>query len=243
MKNLIKPAWLKVLLVLFWICYILFFLSFSVLWASGDTAFFMKQYKSYNAAQTIGISEESLEKVTVVLQDYLKGKADSLDIEVERNGTVQQFFNQREKDHMVDVVVLFDFARRVQGVTPTAMLIILAVLVIVLARKSEQLKIKQLIRPYFPTVGVIAVLSAVIAFFAAVNFERLWHFAHTLVFSNDLWLLDPNTDMLINLVPLQFFIAITTRIAILFGAALLLPIAVYAINAIIIKAKAKENAA
>lgn len=246
MKNLAsqtKSAWSKVLLVLFWIFYILFFLSFTILWASSDTDFFMKQYKSYNAAQTIGVSQESLKEVTIVLQNYLNGKVDSLDIEIERNGTAGQFFNQREKDHMVDVVLLFDFAKWVQGVSLSAMLFIFALLITVLADKDKKLNFKRLIKPYFPTVGLIAVLSSVIAFFATINFEKLWNFAHTLVFSNDLWLLDPNTDMLINLVPLNFFIAITTRIALVFGAALSFPILIYVVTNIVIKVKAKENAA
>ena len=37
-------------------------------------------------------------------------------------------------------------------------------------------------------------------------------------FNNDLWILDPSTDMLINIVPEGFFMDTAERIAFLFGS-------------------------
>ena len=47
---------------------------------------------------------------------------------------------------------------------------------------------------------------------------------HEMFFSNDLWLLDPNTDMLINIVPEPFFIDTSLYICITFiiGSVLLI---------------------
>ena len=41
---------------------------------------------------------------------------------------------------------------------------------------------------------------------------------HHIFFTNDLWILDPATDMLINIVPEGFFMDTAARIALLFGS-------------------------
>lgn len=53
---------------------------------------------------------------------------------------------------------------------------------------------------------------------AAVDFDAMWRFFHTIFFSNDLWLLDPNVSVLINMVPLQFFFDLVTKVVVLFIA-------------------------
>jgi D-alanyl-D-alanine carboxypeptidase len=50
----------------------------------------------------------------------------------------------------------------------------------------------------------------------STDFDHYWRIFHTIFFTNDLWLLDPSTDMLINIVPLEFFIALVERCALLF---------------------------
>lgn len=243
MKNLtlknkeMLSRWLSVIL---WVSFILWAVTMSIIIASSDTRFFMKQYKISNAAQIIGIDERSLEAVTITLQEYLNGKAPTLDVAVERNGTVQQFFNQREKDHMVDVLVLFDFARIVMKISSCVMIIIGILYCTVLRQEG---KAPAVIKTYLKVLAVTAILVGIIAFFAVINFDKLWTFAHTVVFSNDLWLLDPNTDMLINLVPLSFFMAITTRIALIFGGILSVPLVGFVLSKLIKKANAKEKIA
>ena len=57
---------------------------------------------------------------------------------------------------------------------------------------------------------------AAIAIFAALDFARFWTSFHHLFFTNDLWLLDPRTDVLIMMVPEQFFSDLVMRIIIRF---------------------------
>ena len=56
--------------------------------------------------------------------------------------------------------------------------------------------------------GCLAVLAALTAaaVWAAVDFDSLFILFHKLSFTNDLWLLDPQTDLLIRLMPTEFFI-------------------------------------
>ena len=60
----------------------------------------------------------------------------------------------------------------------------------------------------------IAALAAIIS----TNFTKYFIMFHHMFFTNDLWILDPTTDMLINIVPEGFFMDTAGRIAFLFGA-------------------------
>lgn len=186
-------------------------------WTYND-AFFTQQYQSYGAAQTIGVTEETLREVTDVLQDYLAGKRDNLDCVTERAGAQQEFFNQREKDHMDDVVLLFDFARLVKK--NGLLLMALALLGLWGLRREQKDALRIASRGYMRTMGVVLALALVALALIVPNFDAAWRFLHTVVFSNDLWVLDPATDMLINLVPLPFFMGISARIGLCLAAVL-----------------------
>ena len=60
----------------------------------------------------------------------------------------------------------------------------------------------------------IAALAAIIS----TNFTKYFILFHHMFFNNDLWILDPSTDMLINIVPEGFFMDTAGRIAFLFGS-------------------------
>ena len=57
-------------------------------------------------------------------------------------------------------------------------------------------------------------LIAFIVMAALIDFNTFWTNFHLIFFRNDLWLLNPNTDRLILMVPLNFFITLVTRIII-----------------------------
>ena len=56
---------------------------------------------------------------------------------------------------------------------------------------------------------LIAILAAVtlIIIAACIDFDSLFVLFHKVAFTNDLWLLDPRTDLLIRLMPIEFFIS------------------------------------
>ena len=60
---------------------------------------------------------------------------------------------------------------------------------------------------------VFLLLFGLLALFAALDFNTFWTNFHRVFFTNDLWLLDPRTDILIQMVPGQFFFDLVMRIA------------------------------
>lgn len=67
---------------------------------------------------------------------------------------------------------------------------------------------KLLLKIFIPIIILIMIF--------VVSFDFFWINFHYIFFSNDLWLLDPSTSLLINLVPSEFFIFLINKIIISF---------------------------
>ena len=55
-----------------------------------------------------------------------------------------------------------------------------------------------------------------LALLAYTNFTKYFTLFHKIFFDNDLWILNPKTDMLINLLPEGFFSDMAVRILLIF---------------------------
>ena len=178
--------------------------------------FYREQYQHRNTAAEIGVSFNDLITVTDVLLDYTAGQRDNLDIVVEVNGTLQPFFNQREIDHMVDVRVLYRNVLLIRDGLGLFLIANLLIAGLTERRFNAKLYLDGLL-------GVSVVLGfglSAIGLYAIVDFDSFWTQFHHVFFTNDLWLLDPRTDNLINLVPTGFFIDLIVSIVTTFGVLL-----------------------
>ena len=62
-------------------------------------------------------------------------------------------------------------------------------------------------RVFRRTLLLILAAVTVVVVLAVADFDGMFRLFHQVAFTNDLWLLDPRTDMLIRLMPLEFFIS------------------------------------
>lgn len=87
-------------------------------------------------------------------------------------------------------------------------------------RKSTErtAALKRLI-PKSLCIGTGAVFAVALALIGIIStdFSKYFVVFHKIFFSNDLWILDPRTDMLINIVPEGFFFDTAARIALVFA--------------------------
>ena len=67
--------------------------------------------------------------------------------------------------------------------------------------------------------GAVAVIAAFVIW-GLIDFDSLFYVFHLVAFRNDLWLLDPQTDLLIQLMPTPFFVDYARTILIAFGCGL-----------------------
>ena len=179
-----------------------------------DRSFYVKEYKKNSTAEVIGISDEQLMMVTEHLLGYLEDTEEVLKIDAEIGGVVRNVFDERDTMHMVDVKVLYQNAMLVRNVT-----LILALVIFgynLLHMKKDV--VASLAVSFYKALGAFMMICAAVLIGAAVDFDAMWRFFHTIFFSNDLWLLDPNVSVLINMVPLQFFFDLVTKVVVLFIA-------------------------
>lgn len=192
MKNKIISFILCLSLILITIISIIDFWCF-------NKAFYQNEYKTLNTAEDIGMSQEDLNKTTDVLLDYLKDYDKTLDINVNVLGINREVFNDKEKAHMIDVRNLYQNVLKVR----TIGIIIYVITFVLLCFNSG---LKEIKKQYLKALIVFLFIFGLIGIFCLIDFDGFWLNFHYLFFpQNDLWLLDPRTDILIMMVPSKFF--------------------------------------
>lgn len=182
-----------------------------------DLGFFRSEYAKLNNAETIGMSEAELMRTTELLLAYIKGEQEDLRIKAVINGVERQVFNQREIDHMVDVQRLYAVAHGVRNAGLVVLLLLLGLLRFWTGRKFWQ----AFARGYLSGAAVFMILLGAVVLAISRDFLWFWNNFHYLIFTNDLWVLNPETDILIQMVPEQFFLDLVMRIIFVFGLGLL----------------------
>jgi integral membrane protein (TIGR01906 family) len=145
-----------------------------------------------------GMSIEDIERINVKLTDYLKGKADDIRITAKVYGVEREVFNEKEKAHMVDVRKLFDLIRIL-----TPLSVVLFVLSAFALAKGYG---KKLFYKGFLFISIVPFALMVVPVIAAfIDFHGVFTIFHEIFFTNELWILDPRTDILIQMMPQPFF--------------------------------------
>lgn len=188
----------------------IFFTSIQI--AAFDLQFYEQEYSKLDTASDIGIKNADLNKVTDHLLRYMRGAEDSLKIKAKIDGKSRDVFNKRERDHMVDVRNLFLFWRSFRNMGMVAVLLFI-VLILLLVRRDP---LEVLSKSYLIGASAAAFVFGAIGVWIATDFNSFWYSFHLLFFTNDLWQLDPRTDILIKMVPEQFFFDICVRIISMF---------------------------
>lgn len=175
-----------------------------------DMNFYRQEFETLNRYEEMGMAEVDLQATTKELLSYVRGNRDDLTMEFPVHGQLRPIFNQKEIDHMVDVRELYLTARNVRRIGWAAML---ATILFLLFKKratyqkyERQKEFRLLAKTMMASMVGIGVVVLLLGLVYATNFDLFWTTFHKLSFSNDLWLLDPRTDLLIQMVPEQFFI-------------------------------------
>lgn len=180
--------------------------------ACFDRSFYEKEYDKNATAQVIQISEEDLMRVTHHLLDYIQDKEEVLSISAKIAGIERNVFDERDTAHMIDVKALYLGAMSVRNVAFVAA----AGLLIWNAFLLKKDVFVSLGVSFYKALGIFMTICIAVIVGAAIDFDSLWRLFHRIFFTNDLWLLDPNVSVLINMVPLQFFFDLVTKIVVLF---------------------------
>lgn len=171
-------------------------------------AFYTYEIEKSNIEAAVNIPEEDLLPLYKALTDYMVGSIDSIQVEATVDGIVMPMYNQREIDHMVDVRHLIDLLKRLI----LFIVILLGSSLFVLIRKKEKIAtvfLGQVISTFLIFIGFVGM--------AMTDFNKYFIKFHELLFTNDLWLLNPLTDRMIMLLPEVFFKDIVLLIVVSYG--------------------------
>lgn len=174
-----------------------------------DKDYFQKEYEKHHIAASIGMDTEDLMLVTEKMMEYLKDKQENLNMKAMIQGEVREVFNEKEKAHMEDVKALFLSAIRIRRVSIGVIMVCCALF---LKNKRMDKFFRWIRLGILLTIGWGIVLAGVIS----INFFQAFQVFHKIFFRNQLWILDPKTDILINIVPQPFFVDTAIRIGVVF---------------------------
>jgi integral membrane protein (TIGR01906 family) len=184
----------------------LFILSLSIDVFSMSRSYYDQEFEKLGTTELTGLTTEELGGVSDMIINYLKGQEPEFQFEVERNGKQVQLFNEREQTHMVDVLVLFQLNGRIKMIAIAVFS--LAVFVVLQLSRDRGLLYRGMLGA-----GLLGVAAAgFLLLLITVDFTKYFTLFHELFFDNDLWLLNPKTDLLIVILQEQFFVDIAIRI-------------------------------
>jgi len=197
------------------LCVILLLLYAAVHLPTFSMEFYRWQYSVNDTLNVVSMQDDELMAVTQHMLDYMRGRTPKLQIEAVVDGHLRPFFSEREILHMIDVYDLFMLGNGIRNLA--AALILVTIGLIEFMREPVLLTLAKAFR--WVSATLIAALAG-LTFLIALDFHHAFIIFHEIFFDNDLWLLDPATELLINIVPLQFFITLSSIIAAIFFALL-----------------------
>ena len=204
------------------ICFILFALLGSIHFWCFHEPFYASEHRSLTLygkiiCDHIGITEEELDELTHFTLHYLNDRNASLDKQMTIKGQLREVFTEDEKLHMIDVRNLNLIANRlliVSGIVFAATLVYLLI---------KGYPLQELFIAYKKVLLIVLAFFLVLGAWVFIDFDSFWTMFHHVFFpGNDLWILDLRKDILIMIVPPEFFFHLVTRIFFTFIGSLLL---------------------
>ena len=179
--------------------------------AYSDYGWYEKAYEKYDVLDDLEMEMKDVMYVTEEMMVYLRGNREDLVVDTIVNGEEQEFFNDREKAHMVDVRNLF-----VGGLWIRRIAFVLFLLSVVVMIKTKVEWKRLLPKSFLIGLGVFIGITAGAGLLFISDFNKYFTIFHEIFFDNDLWLLDPRTDLLIRMLPEGFFLDMVLRIGVIF---------------------------
>lgn len=174
------------------LCFFLFSLSLGITLVTQDKGYYDRQLVINETSELTGLPLEDLKIRAHALREYLEEGDNSL---------IAPYFNSKEVQHMEDVHGLFYLKNWILVLSGLGFL-----WTFVYGRKEGRAK-----NFLNMALGVLLVFLVFIAF-AAMNFDLAFVGFHKFFFQNDLWLLDPSKDLMIQMLPQSFFEGMALRI-------------------------------
>ncbi len=198
----------RVLLALLLVFCLIAYLAGSLASIAVDGDRMLQKMNSFSDTSLSGVQPQEYPALASSLTEYLKGKADTPQIQVIKHGESAPAFSQKEIQHLEDIKGLIALANTLRF---TALgLAAMAIIAFFVIRKTASPEFIGLIRPQRAlSLALFLFFGAalVLAVWGLIDFNSLFYAFHRVLFRNDLWLLDARQDLLLQLMPEGLFVS------------------------------------
>ena len=198
------------------LCFILFALLGSIHFWCFNESFYKSEHRKLtlygkSIADHIGISDEDLDDLTHFTLSYLNDPDASLDKQMNINGKMREVFTDDEKAHMVDVRNLNLIANKLLIISFVICVVLIGIMIF------KKMSFAELFYVYKKVLIYVMIFIGALSIWIIIDFDSFWTFFHHIFFAgNDLWILDLRKDVLIMIVPPDFFNHLVLTIVISF---------------------------
>lgn len=159
-----------------------------------------KNYSNFQKEHAIDkVTGKSLEELEIINQNI------SLFLNLPDEDFLAKDFNSREIAHMKDVYKLYELSNTIMGFSIAV--VVLSVFVAVAKRIRHELLVKSLV-----CILIILAILLIMVLVISMDFDKYFTKFHEIFFDNDLWILNPETDLMIQMMPLSFFQMMAAKI-------------------------------
>ncbi len=200
----------------FLLLFMLLFISLRVV--MGDRGYYLDKYEKLDMQTRIGISPEDCTNAIMKLIDYMEGRTDSIDLDVNESGVTVSMYNDRERAHMLDVRGLFEGFKLALSIGLFIVAACSICISVMIRRAGWSPALSNVVagRGCMAAVWAFAAIILIVGAWALIDFTNFWTSFHLAFFTNDLWLLNYATDRMIRICPEELFFELIMRFGMLF---------------------------
>ena len=186
------------------VLWILFGITAVIRWMAGDGQLMASEMRRCAPPEATGLPEDEYPAMGALTAAFLTGTGRFQFARAGENGEEILYFHDYEEAHMEDVRGLI----RLDTAVLRASFLLAALLLAagLLAREPERF-----CRGILTGLRIVLAALGVLLAWALIDFNGFFVTFHRVAFTNDGWLLDPRTDLLIRLMPRDFFISLGIR--------------------------------
>jgi len=179
----------------------------SLEYVTYDVDHYMTEFEKQHWIPQAGMDQENLEYVAEEIILYLQGEKEDFQTIAVKDGERQPLYDEREREHMVDVLDLYNQARLIRNISLIGFFFLLIWVI-----KRDKHWQSNVLRTFFYTGLANVDLMILLGLLIWLDFTKYFTYFHLLLFDNDLWILDPQRHVLIQLLPETFFINTAVKI-------------------------------
>ena len=196
---------------------IVFALAAAICGVAGNGNLLTREMFRHAPPETTGLPEREYAGVGRMTAGYLAGQEETFQYSFsDGEGNTYLCFRSYEADHMADCRQLIRLAGTVRWIAG-GLAMILAGMAVVFRKR-----LKEFTKGMSRGLTAAGAVFSLLLIWGLLDFDGLFTTFHRIAFTNDGWLLDPRTDLLIRLMPASFFVSLGIRVLLAVAVMMLL---------------------